>query len=104
MRFIEERGDLFFVGLLERQQERAGDGQAGTGQQKGEAALTRKKVRRYDNGLGGVTIMGGDNGGLSEEEEIALDVWEAMKKNGRQGPLFEERKRAMRWYMREGRS
>nr|CDP24506.1 Putative protein of unknown function [Podospora anserina S mat+] len=104
VRFIEERGDLFFVGLLERQQERAGDGQAGTGQQKGEVALTRRKVRRYDNGLGGVTIMGGDNGGLSEEEEIALDVWEAMKKNGRQGPLFEERKRAMRWYMREGRS
>ncbi|KAK4682992.1 hypothetical protein QC764_121116 [Podospora pseudoanserina] len=79
VRFIEERGDQFFVGLLERQQERAGDGQAGTGQHKGEVALTRKK-------------------------EIALDVWEAMKKNGRQGPLFEERKRAMRWYMREGRS
>ncbi|KAK0665838.1 hypothetical protein QBC41DRAFT_327201 [Cercophora samala] len=127
VRFVEERGDWYFRELLDW---RARAAAVAVGGDKTKKTRQRGKKRVGDggdgdddnddrSGKGGVLegqsrgAVGGDETktgqkwkkgglvGLSEEEEIALGVWDEMRRNGRQGPLFEERKRALRWYMRD---
>ncbi|KAK4200135.1 hypothetical protein QBC40DRAFT_296898 [Triangularia verruculosa] len=122
LRFIEERGDEYFQGMVDEQkrqkeaeerEERGEDeeveqdqgGSGGKPKTKRKRRGKRSTANRYNTykqlgpGYGEGNCLGLIM--LTEEKEIALDVWKKMKANGRNGPLFEERKRKPRWYMRE---